>query len=137
MRLSLRTEGRRRRRWRRKSNKSGCQHQLLVASKVVDTVMLRGRMWRCRDTTTKGTSRNGPCHEENSRRQPNSGERSGFCHNGSRPETAVQTRGVTGESILYKLYDLCGFDPVQDLAVDVMHSLVLNLIRSELEHSNS
>ena len=40
---------------------------------------------------------------------------------------------VTGETILYKLYDLCGFDPVQDLVVDVMHSLALNLIRSELE----
>ena len=42
--------------------------------------------------------------------------------------------GVTGESILFQLYDLCGFDPVQDLVVDVMHSLTLNLIRSELEH---
>jgi len=28
---------------------------------------------------------------------------------------------------------LCKFDPVYDLVVDVMHSLVLNLIRSELE----
>lgn len=39
--------------------------------------------------------------------------------------------GLTGESILYRLYDLCNFDPVKDLVVDVMHSLVLNL---ELEN---
>lgn len=31
--------------------------------------------------------------------------------------------GVRGESIVFQLYDLCGFDPVQDLVVDVMHSL--------------
>ena len=42
--------------------------------------------------------------------------------------------GITGETILYRLYDLCGFDLVRDLVVDVMHSLVLNLIRSELEN---
>ena len=40
----------------------------------------------------------------------------------------------TGETILYRLYDLCNFDPVRDLVVDVVHSLVLNLIRSELEN---
>ena len=40
---------------------------------------------------------------------------------------------MTGESILYRLYDLCHFDPVKDLMVDAMHSIVLNLIRSELE----
>ena len=42
--------------------------------------------------------------------------------------------GVTGETILYRLYDLCRFDPVRDLVVNVMHSLVLNLIRSEMEN---
>lgn len=41
--------------------------------------------------------------------------------------------GVTGESIFYRLYDLCGFDPVQDLVIDAMHAIVLNLIRTELE----
>ena len=41
--------------------------------------------------------------------------------------------GVTGESIFYHLYDLCGFDPVQDLVIDAMHAIVLNLIRTELE----
>ncbi len=42
--------------------------------------------------------------------------------------------GVTGESILFQLYDLCQFDPLLDLVVDVIHSVVLNLIRSELEN---
>lgn len=42
--------------------------------------------------------------------------------------------GLTGETLLYQLHDLCGFDPVRDLVVDVMHALVLNLIRSELEN---
>ena len=41
--------------------------------------------------------------------------------------------GVTGESIFYRLYDLCGFDPVKDLVIDAMHAIVLNLIRTELE----
>lgn len=41
--------------------------------------------------------------------------------------------GVTGESIFYCLYDLCGFDPVKDIVIDAMHAIVLNLIRTELE----
>ena len=41
-------------------------------------------------------------------------------------------KGVTGETILYRLYDLCGFDPVKDLTIDAMHAIVLNLVRTEL-----
>ena len=32
----------------------------------------------------------------------------------------AKQRGVTGESILYQLYDLCKFDPVYDLVVDAL-----------------
>ena len=39
--------------------------------------------------------------------------------------------GVTGESLFYRLYDLCRFDPVKDLTIDAMHAKVLNLIRTE------
>ena len=42
--------------------------------------------------------------------------------------------GVNGESVLYRLYDLYGFDPVQDLVIDAMHAIVLNLISREFEH---
>ena len=42
--------------------------------------------------------------------------------------------GVTGESIFYRLYDLCGFDPVRDLVIDAMHAIVLNLIKTELKN---
>ena len=41
--------------------------------------------------------------------------------------------GVTGETIIYSLYDLCGLNPIKDLAIDAMHAIVLNLIRTELE----
>ena len=41
--------------------------------------------------------------------------------------------GVTGESPFYVLYDLCGFDPVKDAVIDVMHVLPLNLIKTELQ----
>ena len=41
--------------------------------------------------------------------------------------------GVTGETIIYSLYDLCGLNPIKDLTIDAMHAIVLNLIRSELE----
>lgn len=42
-------------------------------------------------------------------------------------------KGVTGETIiLYRLYDLCGFDPVKDLTIDAMRAIVLNLVRTEL-----
>ena len=41
--------------------------------------------------------------------------------------------GVTGECIFYRLYDLCGFNPVNDLTIDAMHAMVLNLIKTELE----
>ena len=41
-------------------------------------------------------------------------------------------KGVTGETIFYRLFDLCGFDPVKDLTIDAMHAIVLNLIRTEL-----
>ena len=40
-------------------------------------------------------------------------------------------KGVTGESILYRLSDLCGFDPVQDLNIDAMHAIILNIVRTE------
>ena len=39
--------------------------------------------------------------------------------------------GVTGESLFYRLYDLCKFDPVKDLTIDAMHAKVLNLMRTE------
>ena len=39
--------------------------------------------------------------------------------------------GITGVSIFYKWYNLCKFDPVKDLVID-MH-VVLNLARNELE----
>ena len=42
-------------------------------------------------------------------------------------------KGVTGETIFYRLYDLCGLNPIKDLTIDAMHAIVLNLIRSELE----
>lgn len=41
--------------------------------------------------------------------------------------------GVTGESPLYILYDLCGFDPIKDAVIDVMHALPLNLVATELK----
>lgn len=41
---------------------------------------------------------------------------------------------MTGESILYRLNDLCGFDPVQDLTIDAMHAITLNLVCTELAH---
>ena len=39
----------------------------------------------------------------------------------------------TGECIFYHLYDLCGFDPVLDLSIDAMHTIVLNTVKTELE----
>jgi len=36
-------------------------------------------------------------------------------------------------SAFHRLYDLCGFDPIKDLVVDVMLALTINLIRSEVE----
>lgn len=45
----------------------------------------------------------------------------------------AQETGVTGVSILYRLYNLCGFSPIKDLVIDAMHALMLNLVRSELE----
>ena len=42
--------------------------------------------------------------------------------------------GVTGETILFHLFDLCGFDPVKDQVIDVMHCICLNLIRNVEEH---
>eukprot|EP00731_Ephydatia_muelleri_P006898 Em0003g1146a len=41
--------------------------------------------------------------------------------------------GVTGECIFYRLYDLCGFDPVNDLIIDAMHAMILNMVKTELE----
>lgn len=41
--------------------------------------------------------------------------------------------GVTGETVLYRLHDLCGFDTVKDMVIDAMHAVSLNLLRSELE----
>ena len=41
--------------------------------------------------------------------------------------------GVTGESLLYILYDLCQFDPVKDAVIDCMHAICLNLIATELK----
>lgn len=49
-------------------------------------------------------------------------------------KSLVREFGVTGVSSFYRLYTLCGFDPVHDMVVDTMHALCLNLIRSELEH---
>ncbi len=37
----------------------------------------------------------------------------------------LKETGVTGESIFYRLYDLCSFDPVKDLVIDAMHATVL------------
>ena len=37
----------------------------------------------------------------------------------------VKETDLTGESNLYRLYDLCGFDPVRDQVIDVMHCLCL------------
>lgn len=45
----------------------------------------------------------------------------------------VKENGVTGESLIYRLYDLCGFDPVYDVVIDVMHAIELNLDKSEME----
>ena len=45
----------------------------------------------------------------------------------------IQETGVTGESILYRLYDLCGFNPIKDSVIDAMHAVVLNLIRTEIK----
>lgn len=41
--------------------------------------------------------------------------------------------GVTGECVFYRLFDLCGFDPLKDMVIDAMHAVILNLVRSELE----
>ena len=43
-------------------------------------------------------------------------------------------RGVTGGRV-YRLNDLCGFVPIQDLTIDAMHVITLNLVRTELAHS--
>lgn len=45
----------------------------------------------------------------------------------------VKENGVTGESLFYQHYDLCGFDPIYDLVIDVMYAVELNLIKSEME----
>ena len=42
--------------------------------------------------------------------------------------------GVTGECIFYRFTDLCAFDPIRDLTIDAMHAVVLNLVKTELEH---
>jgi hypothetical protein len=42
--------------------------------------------------------------------------------------------GVNGESVFYRLYNLYSFDPIQDLVIDAMHTIVLNLISREFEH---
>ena len=47
-----------------------------------------------------------------------------------RKKAFIKDTGVTRETILYRLYDLCGFDPVYDLVIDEMHCLCLNLIHS-------
>ena len=52
--------------------------------------------------------------------------------NQTRKKTLVKDIGVTGETILYRFIDLCGFDPVYDLVIDVMHFLRLNLIHKVL-----
>ena len=53
------------------------------------------------------------------------------------PSTAERRRqkeaGVTGECIFYRLLDLCGFDPLKDMVIDTMHTVILNLVQSELE----
>ena len=45
----------------------------------------------------------------------------------------VRETGVTGESILYRLHRLCGFNPIKDSVIDAMHVVVLNLVRTEIE----
>ncbi len=45
----------------------------------------------------------------------------------------IKQNGVTGESLFYHLYGLCGFDPICYLVIDVMHAIELNLIKSEAE----
>lgn len=39
--------------------------------------------------------------------------------------------GVTGETIMCRLYDLCGFNPIKDMVIDAMHAVGLN--RSEMK----
>ena len=46
----------------------------------------------------------------------------------SQRKCLVKEHGVTGVSLFYRLYDLCGFSPVQDLVVDSMHAIGLNLV---------
>ena len=45
----------------------------------------------------------------------------------------IREKGVTGETIIHRFYDLCQFDPVYDLVIDVMHAIALNLVKSELK----
>jgi len=42
--------------------------------------------------------------------------------------------GVTGECVFYRFTDLCASDPIRDLTIDVMHVVILNLVKTELEN---
>ncbi|KAL3686430.1 hypothetical protein R1sor_009004 [Riccia sorocarpa] len=44
-----------------------------------------------------------------------------------------QRTGVTGDSQVWKLYDLYGFDPSQDLTYDAMHVLALSMFKKYTE----
>ena len=61
-----------------------------------------------------------------------SGKDADCAPNPTQQKALTKATGVTGETILYRLYDLCNFDPVYDQVVDAMHALVINLIRTEL-----
>ena len=52
----------------------------------------------------------------------------------ARRKNLVKESGITGESIFYRLFDLCGFDPVYDQVIDAMHAVGINLIRTELNN---
>lgn len=62
-----------------------------------------------------------------------SGKRADTAATDTERKTIARDTGVTGETVFYRLYDLCRFDPVKDLVIDAMHARTLNLIRSEIQ----
>lgn len=73
-----------------------------------------------------------PCPQRSAIEECSNGKRADAASSAAERKRISKETGVTGESIFFRLYDLCGFNPVQDLVIDAMHAVVLNLVRTEL-----
>lgn len=74
-----------------------------------------------------------PCPPRTAEQDRRNGQAADCAITAAERKRILKETGVTGESSFFRLYDLCGFDPVKDLVIDAMHAIVLNLIRTELE----